>query len=220
MPIIYLFLGETNHVKLIRPRPICSVVSCDVEGISLDGFEKIDDGIYGQPYEFAHVSPSLIGDYLFCPRFLWLQARLKMKMTTERGAIASVRGKVLHDRYERYLQQYENVITEYRIEVGDIVAVADAVYKLDSVYVIELKSSAVPREAHRLQAQAYMELLKAKHGYLVYRDRVEHIERDKKVLDILDNIRKVLSSETPPPPGRNCATCPFAKVCKDALRRA
>jgi len=202
-------------VKLVRPKPICRAVFCEVDEVSLDEFEEVEDGIYAQPYEFAHASPSLIGDYLFCPRFLWIENKLKLKLTTKRGAIAAAVGRVIHERYERHLSMFENVITEYKIELGEVVGVADAVFKNASgVYVIEIKSNA-PREAHRLQAQAYAEMLKTRGAYLVYRDRVEYVERSKEVLKIMGRIKNVLRSDTPPPPGRSCSSCPFFKICRE-----
>jgi len=85
---------------------------------------------------------------------------------------------------------------------------------------VEVKTGASKR-AHRLQLQIYMAMLKATTGYLVYKDYVEAVEREDEALKVLENVREVLSSETPPPPPspEKCNRCPFKPICHALVGR-
>jgi len=211
-------------MELLAPKPLCSVVSCDdVEGLDLSAalaelkkeqeVIKLLPGIYAQRYDFRRLSPSLINDFEYCPRLLWVERRLGLKLMNERALVAAVKGRLLHERYERLLSQYENVITEYKIEVDGLVGVVDILIKRGKRFIpVEVKTGASKR-AHRLQLQIYMAMLKATTGYLVYKDYVEAVEREDEALKVLENVREVLSSETPPSPEK-CNRCPFKPICR------
>jgi len=213
-------------MELLTPKPLCSVVRCeDLEALDLTAalaelkkeqeVIKLLPGIYAQRHDFRRLSPSLINDFEYCPRLLWVQRRLGLKLFGERALIAVVKGRLLHERYERVVSQYDNVITEYKIEIDGLVGVVDMLIKRGkSVVPVEIKTGA-SRSAHKLQLQIYMSMLKARTGYLVYKDRVEAVERDDKALEVLKKVREVLSSETPPPPPppEKCSKCLFRPIC-------
>jgi CRISPR-associated exonuclease Cas4 len=211
-------------VELIVPRPICSVIKCDdVNNIDLKSALKelerehdvheILPGIYAYKYDFNRISPSLINDYSFCPRLLWIQQRLGLKLLTERLLVALVRGRILHQRYERAVTVYDNVIAEYRVEIGNLVGVIDVVVRRGREYVpVELKTGAAGRDAHRRQLQAYIQLLGASRGYLVYRDRVEIVREERSALALLAEIEQVVRMERPP--DVTCRGCAFISVCR------
>ncbi|MBP1449365.1 MAG: CRISPR-associated protein Cas4 [Thermoproteus sp.] len=180
-----------------------------------DKVERLSPTTYAVAYDFKRVSPSMINDYEYCPRLLWLQAKEGKKFLTRRSLVALVRGRLFHERYERALSNVEDIIAEYKIEVGDMVGVVDLIFKRNGKLIpIEVKSGLAPKEAHVKQLQIYIELLGADFGYLVYRNRVERVERNQSVLVVLDEIKRLLRSPDPPPvQGSQCRYCPFKEVC-------
>lgn len=210
---------------MLVPPPLCKVVQCDLEEMTFDEalrelsrtdkVERLSPTIYATPYDFKRVSPSMINDYEYCPRLLWLQAKEGKKFLTRRSMIALVRGRLLHERYERALSGAEDVIAEYKIEVDDMVGVVDLIFKRNGKLIpIELKTGSISREAHVKQLQIYIELLGADFGYLVYRNRVERVERNQSVLVVLDEMKRLLRSPDPPPMlGSQCRYCPFKEIC-------
>jgi len=132
-----------------------------------------------------------------------------------------VRGRLLHERYERLLSQYDNVIAVYKVEVGGLVGVVDLVIRRGGRLIpVEVKTGA-GRRAHRLQLQVYISMLKARFGYLVYRDGVEVVEGDGSALEVLGELRRAMESEEPPPPPppEKCGRCPFRAVCAGVAGR-
>ncbi|ABP50341.1 CRISPR-associated exonuclease, Cas4 family [Pyrobaculum arsenaticum DSM 13514] len=169
--------------------------------------------VYAYRYDFKRLSPSVINDYEYCPRLLWVQHRLGLKLFTKDSAVAIVKGKLLHERYERAVAVYDNVIVEYKVEIDNLVGVVDVVIKRGGVYLpVEIKTGVASREAHKKQLQIYIHLLKAKYGYLVYRDKVEKVERDDSALQVLSEIKKVLTADKPP--SVECRKCPFKPICR------
>jgi len=216
-------------MELLAPKPLCNVVSCDdVErvgvGVALAELKKEQEivklfpEIYAQRYDFKRLSPSLINDSEYCPRLLWIQRRLGFKLFTEKSIVAVVKGKLLHERYERAMSQYDNVITEYKIEIDGLVGVVDMLIKRGKELIpVEIKTGA-SKEAHKIQLQIYMSMLKTRTGYLVYRDRVEAVEESKDALALFEKMREVLNSEAPPPsPPKRCARCPLRPICRSIL---
>jgi CRISPR-associated exonuclease Cas4 len=212
-------------MELLLPKPICSLVNCDdLEKLDVDtalgelGKErpifKLLPEVYAYRYDFRHISPSVINDFEFCPRLLWLQYKLGLKLFTRDSAVAIVRGKLLHERYERAVAAFDNVITEFKLEIGELVGVVDVVIKKGREYIpVEVKSGLASREAHRKQLQIYIYMLKSRHGYLVYRNRVERVERDDRALEVLREIKSVLEMDKPPKV--ECRRCPFKPLCRN-----
>ncbi|MCY0890327.1 MULTISPECIES: CRISPR-associated protein Cas4 [Pyrobaculum] len=210
-------------MELLRPRPLCSVARCDDLELDVetalrelkkerDVFRLLPD-VYAYRYDFKRLSPSVINDYEYCPRLLWVQHRLGLKLFTKDSAVAIVKGKLLHERYERAVAVYDNVIVEYKVEIDNLVGVVDVVIKRGGVYLpVEIKTGVASREAHKKQLQIYIHLLKAKYGYLVYRDKVEKVERDDSALQVLSEIKKVLTADKPP--SVECRKCPFKPICR------
>jgi CRISPR-associated exonuclease Cas4 len=81
---------------------------------------------------------------------------------------------------------------------------------------VEVKTGLATKGAHRKQLQIYIYLLKARHGYLVYRNRVERVERDDSAVMILEEIRRILSGDGREI-GRECERCMFKAICKNVL---
>ncbi len=208
---------------LLVPPPLCSVVDCR-DDVGLDTAMSVLESegglirlgnIFAVAYERPSPTPSMISDYEFCPRLVWVQTRMRAKLLTRTSLVSLVRGRMLHERYERYLSSFPNVITEYKVETDIATGVVDIVIQRgDRLIPVELKTGYATRSAHRKQLQIYMELLGSDRGYLVYRHRVETVQRDPESLKVLDAIRRVMSSERPPNVDRDkCSRCPFKKVC-------
>ncbi|MEM4492547.1 MAG: CRISPR-associated protein Cas4, partial [Pyrobaculum sp.] len=90
-------------MELLRPRPLCSVARCDDLELDVetalrelkkerDVFRLLPD-VYAYRYDFKRLSPSVINDYEYCPRLLWVQHRLGLKLFTKDSAVAIVKGK-------------------------------------------------------------------------------------------------------------------------------
>lgn len=121
---------------------------------------------------------------------------------------------LLHERYQRAVSHYDNVVVEYRVEMGDLVGVVDlAIKRGGGVIPVEIKSGTASRQAHRKQLQIYISMLRSKYGYLVYRNRVEVVHRDESAIKTLDKIREVLKSDKPP--RANCGVCVFRQICSN-----
>ncbi|MGC9119555.1 MAG: CRISPR-associated protein Cas4 [Thermoproteus sp.] len=213
-------------MPVLIPPPLCKVVKCDdLEQLTLDEalrelqkagqVEILSPNIYAVKYDFRKITPSMINDYEYCPRLLWIQAKLGKKLLTHRSLIALIRGRLLHERYERVLSAMEDVLTEYKIELGDMVGVIDLVFRRNEKMIpVEIKSGATTRGSHVKQLQIYIELLRSDFGYLVYRNKVERIERNPQATKILEDIRRVLKSPEPPPVDRErCRNCLFRSIC-------
>jgi CRISPR-associated exonuclease Cas4 len=215
-------------MELLRPVPICSLVNCDdLENLDAESalaemrkeqevFTLLPD-VYAYRYDFKRISPSIINDFEYCPRLLWVQYKLGLKLFTKDAAVSLVRGKLLHERYERAVSVFDNVMVEYKVEIGDLVGVVDVVIKRSRDYIpVEVKTGLATKEAHRKQLQIYIYLLKARYGYLVYRDRVERVERDDGAVRLLEEIRRILSGDGREI-SRECDRCMFKAICKNVL---
>jgi CRISPR-associated exonuclease, Cas4 family len=212
-------------MELLLPKPICSLINCDdLDNLDVEtalaevkrGQEvfKLLPDVYAYKYDFRRISPSVINDFEYCPRLLWVQYKLGLKFFTKNSAISLVRGRLLHERYERAVSVFDNVLTEYKVEIGDLVGVVDVVIKRGREYIpVEVKTGVATREAHRKQLQIYIYLLKARYGYLVYRGKVEKVERDNSVVGLLDEIKKILNMDKPPE--TKCNNCRFVAICKN-----
>lgn len=213
-------------MELLVPRSICSVVNCD--DLELDAETALREirkerevfrlmpNVYAYRYDFKRLSPSVINDYEFCPRLLWVEHRLGLKLFTKDSVVAVVRGKLLHERYERAMSAYDNVMVEYKVEIDDLVGVVDVVIKRGRRLIpVEVKTGAASKEAHRAQLKIYISMLGADYGYLVYRYRVEKVARDDSALGLLAKIKEVLTSDKPP--ARGCDKCLFRVICENVV---
>jgi CRISPR-associated exonuclease Cas4 len=215
-------------MELLRPAPICSLVNCDdLENLDAESalaemrkeqeVLKLLPDVYAYRYDFKRISPSIINDFEYCPRLLWVQYKLGLKLFTKDAAVSLVRGKLLHERYERAVSVFDNVMVEYKVEIGDLVGVVDVVIKRGRDYIpVEVKTGLATKEAHRRQLQIYIYLLKARYGYLVYRNRVERVERDDGAVKLLEEIRRILSGDGREI-GGECDRCMFKVICKNIL---
>ena len=74
-------------MELLLPKPICSLVNCDdLENLDAESalaemrkeqevFILLPD-VYAYRYDFRRLSPSVINDFEYCPRLLWVQYKL------------------------------------------------------------------------------------------------------------------------------------------------
>ncbi len=215
-------------MDLLLPKPICSLVNCDdLENLDVETalaemrkeqeVFKLLPAVYAYRYDFKRLSPSVINDFEYCPRLLWVQYKLGLKLFTKDSAVSLVRGRLIHERYERAVSVFDNVVTEYKVEIGDLVGVVDVVIKRGRDYIpVEVKTGLASRGAHKKQLQIYIYLLKARHGYLVYRNRVERVERDDDAVKLLDEIRRILNRNTLEI-NKECERCVFKAICKNVL---
>lgn len=179
---------------------------------------RLSPNVYAVETQLDRVTPSLVNDYFYCPVLLWVERRLGAKLVTRPGLVSMLVGRILHERYERYLAKHGNVEVEVRFEVDGFVGVVDAViYRRGEQVPVEVKTGS-RREAHEAQLQMYMGLTNSARGYLVYRDRVETVRR-RDVSRLVEEIGRVLKSDDPPPIDRaRCSTCIFKRVCWRVLR--
>jgi len=215
---------QSEEFAIERPPPLCRAVDCNVDIDVRKALEIVNSeapvliaegGIYMIKQEKISISPSIINDLEFCERLVWVQNRLKAKLATEESLRKLVLGRLLHERYGRFLSQYSNVVVEYRVEIDDLVGVVDAVIFRESKLIpVELKTGYATREAHRKQLQMYMHMLGSSMGYLVYRDRVEVIKPNPSVLGLLNRIKSILISYEPPTVDpKKCSRCPYRRIC-------
>lgn len=166
--------------------------------------------------------------------------RVRKQLPTPIEAL-KVLGSEVHSLIQEELRQ-----EGWDIEVGigieldgfKLVGRADAVKyngKGDAEVVIELKTSNGLHEkawkSHKLQLQAYLTILHAKKGYLVYVDRASGKVKVFKVLPSKQALRTVilrakqlyqaLRTHTPPPRVRGpwCQVCPHRQYCLYNLSR-
>jgi CRISPR-associated exonuclease Cas4 len=175
-------------------------------------------GIYAREWKEIRVWPSLVGDYLYCPRLVWVQARLGLRLMAAAAVPAAARGIELHRRYQEWLRRQGVRMAPVRIDAGWVAAEIDAVIERDGYLVpVEVKSTPKWRPAHELQLQAYMWLINAPAGYLVYPDAVAEVRRRRETKAILLRIDRIvgdaLGGASPPPPGRDCAACAYREAC-------
>jgi CRISPR-associated protein Cas4 len=205
-------------------RPLCSAVDCSVQFSlreALEYFRSLGDevfqflpGLYAREWREVRVWPSLIGDYMFCPRLLWAQARLGLRLMTATGVVAAARGIELHRRYLELLRERGARMAPVRIDAGWLAAEIDAVMELDGYLVpIEIKSAPRRRMSHELQLQAYMWLLNAPRGYLVYPREVVEVRLSPHVRSVLEGMESAIAGGVPPRPGRDCGECAYREAC-------
>jgi CRISPR-associated exonuclease Cas4 len=215
-------------------RPLCEAVDCGVQ-LSLREallfFRQLGDeaflflpgppaSIYAREWKEIRVWPSMVGDYLFCPRLLWVQARLGLRLMTAAAVTAAARGVELHRRYAEWLRR-QGAMAPVRIDAGWLAAEIDAVIELDGYLVpVEVKSAIKKRLSHELQLQAYMWLLNAPRGYLVYPRGVEEVAPSPRAREMLYSIDRAINDARPPPPGRDCGRCAYREACALAVPAA
>lgn len=195
-------------------KPLCEAVDCRVELPEMPPLEKIAPNVYIEPEEMARPAPSLFS--ADCPRRLWYQYRVKAKPVTEEIWRYSALGRALHERYERYLREVHGALTEVAVERDGVVGIADAV--LPNGEVVEIKSAA-PKEGHRKQLEAYLELFDAPSGYLVYPHKVVRVRRRAGALAELKALWSAVAGPSPPPPAKDCHRCKWLPFCVWAARR-
>jgi len=153
--------------------------------------------------------------------------RTRKQLPTPAEAL-KVLGSELHNLLQDVLRE-EGWETEVRVAldlggfrlVGRVDAVKDGI-------VLELKTSNGlhdPYRSHILQLQAYLTILHARVGYLIYIDRASGRPRVHKVVPSKTTLREVikrakelhqaLEKHEPPPPERGpwCNTCPWKFQC-------
>jgi CRISPR-associated protein Cas4 len=212
-------------------RPLCSAVDCSVQFSLREALEYMrslgDDvfpflpGLYAREWREVRVWPSLVGDYLYCPGLLWAQARLGLRLMTERGVAAAARGIELHGRYLEWLRGRGVRMAPVRVDAGWLAAEIDAVIELDGYLVpVEVKSTPRRRASHELQLHAYMWLLNAPRGYLVYPREVVEVRPSPHARSVLEGMERVIASAVPPRPGRDCGECAYREACSLAVPAA
>jgi len=208
-------------------RPLCDAVDCNIQ-LSLREallyFRLAGDevflflpglpDIYAREWRDIRVWPSLVADYLFCPRLVWVQARLGLRLMTAAAVTAAARGVELHRRYTEWLRRQGVRMAPVRIDAGWVAAEIDAVIEADGYLVpVEVKSAERERASHRLQAAAYGCLMNAAQAILVYPRAVKAVAATRAAWTVLKSIDRALRSARPPPPGRDCGRCAYREAC-------
>jgi CRISPR-associated exonuclease Cas4 len=216
-------------------RPLCDVVKCGVQFTlreALEYFRSLGDevfpflpgppvNIYAREWRDVRARPSLIDDYFYCPRLVWVQARLGLKLMTDAAVTAAARGIELHRRYTEWLARQGVRMAPVRIDAGWLVAEIDAVVETDGYLVpVEVKSTQKRRFSHEQQLRAYMWLLNAPRGFLVYPGTVEEVRPDAGIGALLERIDSMLRSARPPPPRQDCRRCAYRGACSLAVPAA
>lgn len=172
-----------------------------------------------------------------CLRWAYLSRRRQPKPTGYEALLHL--GNALHEIIESELRR-EGYETEVRVALNldgvKIVGRADAVkYEVTplaeevAVDVLELKTvdgvPEKPREHHVMQLQAYLNILGAEEGHIVYVDRAKgrikvfKVRRDPKALEEIKRRAKQLhehltkGEEPPPRRGPWCSYCPYYWAC-------
>ncbi len=158
------------------------------------------------------VTGTLIGYYFVCKTKLWLHAnRINLEDNSEDVRI----GKVLHE------------INETKVDEVSFEGIK--IDKITKDYIVEVKKSDSDIEAAKWQLLYYLYILKQKG--IEKKGRLEVFEKnrqdkkrfvveltaenEKKLLEILEDIERILSSETPPKPKfeSKCRKCAYYEYC-------
>ncbi|MEO1927697.1 MAG: CRISPR-associated protein Cas4 [Nautiliaceae bacterium] len=158
------------------------------------------------------VTGTIINYYFVCPTKMWLFAN---KINLEDNSEDVRVGKVLHEISEDKVSE---------VGIGGI-----KVDKITKDYVIEVKKSDSDIEAGKWQLMYYLYILKQKG--IEKKGRLEVFEKnkqdkkrfvielseenEKKLLEILEDIERMLSSDTPPKPKfeSKCRKCAYYEYC-------
>ena len=158
------------------------------------------------------VTGTIINYYFVCPTKMWLHHyKINLEDNSEDVRI----GKVLHE------------ISEDKVDEVSFEGIK--VDKITKDYVVEVKKSDSDIEAAKLQLMYYLYVLKQKG--IEKKGRLEVFEKNKqdkkrfvielteenemKLLEILDDIEKILRSDTPPKPKfeGKCRKCAYYEYC-------
>ena len=158
------------------------------------------------------VTGTIINYYFVCPTKMWLFAhKINLEDNSEDVRI----GKVLHE------------ISENRVDEVSFEGIK--VDKITRDYVVEVKKSDSNIEAAKWQLMYYLYILKQKG--IEKKGRLEVFEKNKqdkkrfvielteenerKLLEILEDIQKILSNDIPPKPKfeNKCRKCAYYEYC-------
>lgn len=160
-----------------------------------------------------NITGTLINYYFHCKTQCWLHAnRINLEDNSEDVRI----GKVLHEINEEKSKQGEISIDNVKID------------KITNEYLTEFKKSDSDPNAVKWQVLLYLYKLKQKG--VERKGRVEYYEKNhnrkteiyeldeankKELLEVLDEIQKLILSDTPPPPKfeNKCKKCAYYEYC-------
>ena len=161
----------------------------------------------------TNITGTLINYYFHCKTQCWLHAnRINLEDNSEDVRI----GKVLHE------------INEERSAKGEISIDNIKIDKLTKEYLTEFKKSDSDPEAVKWQVLLYLYKLKQKgierKGKINYHEKnhntkTEIVELDeaneKELLEVLENIKKLINEPSPPPPKfeNKCKKCAYYEYC-------
>lgn len=190
-----------------------------------------------------HFSPT---DTDKCPRQLWYEFKDFPKeelSTTEMSTLAI--GNMTHDFLEKILPK--QLCTEYRIElewngvpltgyVDSIVLTKDGLAVVDYKTIKDMGVKFIeekPKDAHVMQVQLYLDVLKLKTGYILYWNKsdgtmIEHkIEYDSTIIrrvakffkDVQEALEKNKLPEAKylPLEDWRCRYCKYSKFCQEGI---
>lgn len=160
-----------------------------------------------------NINGTLISYYFICKTKLWLFAnRLNLEDNSEDVRI----GRVLHEINEEKSKQSEISIDNIKID------------KITKDYLVEVKKSDSDPQAVKWQVLLYLYKLKLKgvekKGKIEYIEKrgdkkVQFLELDevkeKKLLEVVADIEKLISQATPPKPifENKCKKCAYFEYC-------
>ncbi len=160
-----------------------------------------------------NITGTLINYYFHCKTQCWLHAnRINLEDNSEDVRI----GKVLHEINEEKSKATEIKIDNIKID------------KITNEYLTEFKKSDSDPNAVKWQVLLYLYKLKQKG--VERKGRVEYYEKNhnrkteiyeldeankKELLEVLDEIQKLILSDTPPPPKfeNKCKKCAYYEYC-------
>lgn len=161
----------------------------------------------------TQINGTLISYYFICKTKLWLHAnRINLEDNSEDVRI----GKVLHEINEEKSAKGEISIDNIKID------------KITKEYLTEFKKSDSDPEAVKWQVLLYLYKLKQKgierKGKINYHEKnhntkTEILELDeaneKELLEVLENIQKLINEPSPPPPKfeNKCKKCAYYEYC-------
>jgi len=160
-----------------------------------------------------NITGTLINYYFHCKTQCWLHAnRINLEDNSEDVRI----GKVLHEIKEEKSKQAEIKIDNIKID------------RITKDYLIEFKKSDSDPQAVKWQVLLYLYKLKLKGieklGKIEYHEKSKETkteilelneQNEKELLRVLEEIEKLISSATPPPPKfeNKCKKCAYYEYC-------
>lgn len=160
-----------------------------------------------------NITGTLISYYFICKTKLWLHAnRINLEGNSEDVRI----GKVLHEIKEEKSKQSEIKIDNIKID------------KITKDYLVEFKKS--DSDANAVKWQVLLYLYKLKQKGIEKKGKIEYFEKnkntkseileldeqnEKELLQILDDIQKLILSSVPPTPKfeNKCKKCAYYEYC-------